>query len=201
MPGFQTYFGVPVPVFRIEKLGAGAFTIRFVLKGRIASKKNNMQAVARRREAKEFLYNTQRDKGLITLADALRAVDMVQPKMVGNIDYRRFLERFKPVIRGQMDVWEARLGEKGLKFPLRKVALSMRLYFADQYITDTLNKQQSVHDLLVECGVIVDDDRLTVNPYKGESMSCFQKIKENICFISLSFKIEEVKNDEKDKIK
>lgn len=201
MARFITYFGVPVPVFRIEKIGAGAFTIRFVLKGRIASKKNNMQAVVRRKEAKDFLHGVQRDKGLITLADALRAVDMVQPKMVGNIDYRRFLDRFRPVIKEQMAVWESRLGAKGVKFPLRKVSLSMRLYFADQYITDTLNKQQSVHDLLVDCGVIVDDDRLTVNPYTGESMSCFRKIKENICFISLSFKVENIKSENDEKIK
>lgn len=189
-----TYFGVPVPVFRIEKLGSGAFTIRFVLKGRIVSKKNHQQAVARRKEAKEFLYETFKNKGQISLPDALAAVDMVQPKMIGNIEYNAFLKQFRPVIQEQMRVWEQRLGGKGLKFPLKKASLSLKLYFADRYVTDTVNKQQSIQDLLVDCGVIANDDYATVNPIFAGSMNCHKKLRENICFISLSFKVENIEN-------
>lgn len=189
-----TYFGVPVPVFRIEKLGAGAFTVRFVLKGRIVSKKNHQQAVARRKEAKQYLYDISKQRGQISLQEALRAVDMVQAKMIGNIEYNAFLKQFKPVIEEQKRVWIERLGKKGLKFPLRKASMSLKLFFADRYVTDTVNKQQSIQDLLVDCGVLINDDRATLNPISAGSMSCYQKMKENVCFISLSFKIEETKD-------
>ena len=41
---FQTYFGVPIPPFKEDKLGAGTTTIRFILTGKMPSKKNNQQA-------------------------------------------------------------------------------------------------------------------------------------------------------------
>ena len=41
---FLTYFGVPVPPFKEEKIGAGSVTIRFVVTGKIPSKKNNQMS-------------------------------------------------------------------------------------------------------------------------------------------------------------
>jgi hypothetical protein len=46
---FATYFGVPIPPFKEEKLGAGSIAIRFVITGKIPSKKNNQQSVAVRK--------------------------------------------------------------------------------------------------------------------------------------------------------
>lgn len=186
------YFGVNVPVFKEEKLGSGSFTIRFVVKGRVISKKNHQMAVCRRKEAKEFLHSI---RGPISISDAMKAVDMVQGKMIGNIQYRDFLKVFKPVIQAQMKVWEQRLGSKGVKFPIPKAALSLKFYFADRYVTDTVNKQQTIQDLLVDCGVVPDDDYATLNPIVAKSASYYGKLKENICFISLSFKVENIKND------
>ena len=37
---FQTYFGVPIPPFKTDKLGAGSITIRFILTGKIPSKQH-----------------------------------------------------------------------------------------------------------------------------------------------------------------
>lgn len=193
----KTYFGVTMPPWKEEKLGAGAMTIRFVIKGRVVSKKNHQQAVSRRKEAKNFLYDRLRQAGSVTMQDALAAVDMVQAKMIGNTEYRDFLKEFKPVIQEQMKVWEDRLGSKGVRFPLHKAVLSLRFYFADRYITDTVNKQQSIQDLLVDCGVVSNDDYRVLNPITGESRSYFNEIKENICFISLSFKVDKAKNQER----
>ena len=51
---FQTYFGVAVPPFKEEKLGAGSTTIRFLLTGKVISKKNNNQAIAIRKPAHDW---------------------------------------------------------------------------------------------------------------------------------------------------
>lgn len=199
MAHFKTYFGVPLPTFRSESHGDGAFTIRFVLKGRVVSKKNKQMAVCRRKEAKEYIRELQRTKGSITGADAERAIDMVVAKMIGNIQYREFLKHFQPIIQEQMKWWEGRLGSKGLKFPLRKAALTLKFYFADRHVTDTVNKQQSVQDLLVDCGVIANDDYCTLNPILSESASYFGELRENICLILLYFKVENIENEEQGK--
>lgn len=188
---FYSYFGVTIPAWEQEKMGAGQFTIRFVVQGRVVSKKNNQLAVARTREAKDFLLN----KPNVTLQDALEALKMVKAKMRPNKEYQEFLNTFKPVIQEQMKYWEGQLGCKGLKFPLQKAALSLKFYFADRYVTDTVNKQQSIQDLLVDCGVVKDDDYATLNPIVSKSASYFGKLRENICFISLSFKVENIQND------
>ena len=51
---YQTYFGVPIPPFKEDKLGAGSITIRFVITGKIPSKKNNQMSVSVRRYAREW---------------------------------------------------------------------------------------------------------------------------------------------------
>lgn len=202
MGRFISYFGVPIPVFRQEKLGAGAITIRFVLKGRVVSKKNHQMAVAVKKEAKDYIRSKVQGNGMVSLADALVAIDMVKGKMIGNKEYHAFVKEFKPVIHDQMATWERRLGKKGLKFPLQKAAMSLRLFFKDKYITDTVNKQQTIQDLLVECGVIKNDDYCSLNPIVSESARYYQELTENITFISLTFKNEIIKNaNQQEKIK
>lgn len=196
MARFSTHFGVIVPVFREEKLGAGAITIRFVLKGRVVSKKNHQMAVTVRKDAKEFLRNRAQATGMVSLVDALAAIDMVKAKMIGNREYTEFVNRFRPVVEAQKAIWERRLAAKGLKFPLQKAALSLRLFFKDKYITDTVNKQQTIQDLLVECGVIENDDYCSLNPISSASARYYQELTENITFISLTFKNEKMKSTE-----
>ena len=51
---YVTYFGIPIPPFKEEKLGAGATPIRFVLTGKMPSKKNNQQSVTVRKYARSW---------------------------------------------------------------------------------------------------------------------------------------------------
>lgn len=184
---FQTYFGVPIPPFREEKLGAGSTTIRFVITGRIPSKKNNEMAVSVRRDAKKLLFDTQNSKGSVDLNDALLAVNAVYSKIRPNMDYLAFVEAQKPKIQAQAAEWSRRLEGKGLIFPLQKASMSLKLYFKDRYVTDTVNKQQTIQDLLIECGIIANDDYQTLNPISSASSRYNSEIRDNLAFISLSF--------------
>lgn len=186
---FQTYFGVPIPPFKEEKLGAGSVTIRFVITGIIPSKKNNEMAVSVRRDAKKLLFDLQKEKGSVNLDDALKAVSAVYSKIRPNQDYLDFVEIQKPKIQAQAAEWSKRLGDKGLIFPLQKASMSLRLYFKDRYVTDTVNKQQTIQDLLIECGVIANDDYKTLNPISSASACYYQELIHNIAFISLSFRL------------
>lgn len=185
----QRWFGTRIPEWRGEKYGSGATTIRFVLTGKIISKKNNNQAFAIRKPAINFLQKTAAENGVITLKDAIKAVNMVKGKLIGNTEYKTFLKKCVPIVQAQAAEWSARLGEKGLIFPLQKSTLTLRLYFKDAYITDSANKLQTLQDLLVEAGIIVNDDRKSLNPIHCESADYYKELVHNIAFISLTFRL------------
>lgn len=186
---FQTYFGVPIPPFKEEKLGAGSVTIRFVLTGKIPSKKNNQQAVAVRKYARKWANDSAKLRSQPTWADVHKAIGMVHAKMRGNAAYKEFLQKIKPVIHAQSAEWSNRLSKKGLVFPLPKSTLSLRLYFKDRYVIDTVNKQQTIQDILIDCGVIKNDDYRSLNPIHSASACYYEELIHDIAFISLSFRL------------
>lgn len=146
-------------------------------------------AIAVRKHARAWLNQEQARKGHITLADAQRAISMVRAKIRGNQAYIDFVEKIKPTVQAQMLWWSDQLREKGLIFPLSSATMSLRLYFKDRYVTDTVNKQQTIQDLLQACGVICNDDYDTINPIHSASACYYEEIIHNIAFISLSFKL------------
>lgn len=183
---FQTWFGVPIPPFKKQVYGSSSTTIRFVIQGNVPSKKNNQQSVTVRKIARVFAQTQQRSGKQPTWNDVHKAINTVSSKMRGNAKYNDFLKATKPVIREQMAFWSERLQSKGLIFPLTHATMSIRLYFKGRYITDTVNKQQTIQDLLVECGVIANDDYKTLNPITGESACYFEEIAKDITFISIT---------------
>lgn len=185
---YVTYFGVAIPPQKRKKIGAGSTTIRFVLKGNIISKKNNEQAVCVRQPARKYLNSVQKG-GMVSISDAIKAVGMVRAKIRGNSAYLSFVEEMRPVLLEQMSEWSGRLKDKGLIFPLSKASLNIRLYIKDKYRRDIVNAQQTIQDLLKDCGVIVDDNDKIINPIFAESENYYDEIFHNIAFISLTFRL------------
>lgn len=188
---FQTWFGVPIPPFKEDKLGANSTTIRFVVTGKMPSKKNHQQAVTIRRIARAWANDQQKNGTPPTWAAVHKAISMVSSKMRGNKEYQDFLKRCKPDIVKQMQFWSASLREKGLVFPISKATMTLKLHFKHRYVTDTVNKQQSIQDLLVDCGVLADDDYNTLNPITSKSASYYEEIIYDIAFISITTKLQQ----------
>ena len=186
---FQTYFGVPIPPFKEEKLGAGSVTIRFVLTGKTPSKKNNQMSVAVRKYARDWAKKQEKAGMHASWKVVHKAISMCKSKVRPNKEYQEWVERMRPIILEQAIFWSGRLQAKGLYFPLKKSTLSLRLYFKDRYITDTVNKQQSIQDLLVATGIIANDDYKSLNPIHSASASFYEEIIYDIAFISLSFRL------------
>ena len=128
---YQTWFGVPIPPFKVEKYGANSTTIRFVLTGKMPSKKNNSQAVTVRNHARKWA-NDQQKLRPATWADVHKAISMTKSKMRGNTEYLAFLEKSRPVLMEQMKVWSSRLLEKGLIFPIEKSTMTLKLHFKNR---------------------------------------------------------------------
>lgn len=185
----MTYFGVHIPPFKEHKYTANSTTIKFVVTGDIPSKKNNQQAVTIRKYARDWAKEQQRAGKQPTWDDVQKAISMTSSKMRGNVKYLLFLETNKTLIQKQMQFWSERLFDKGLTFPIKRATLSLRFYFKDRYIRDTCNIQQSIQDLLVDCGVIVDDNYNALNPITAQSACYPDEILENIASITLTFNI------------
>lgn len=182
-----TYFGVPIPAWKDEKLGSNATTIRFVLTGKIPSKKNNQQAVAVRKHARSWALEQAKIRPA-TWADVHKGIGMVFGKMRGNKDYKDFLDKVRPILQAQSAYWVKQLAHKELIFPLKKSTLSLRLYFKDRYVTDTVNKQQTIQDILQDCCIIQNDDYKSLNPIHSASASYYEEIVKDIAAITLTFK-------------
>jgi hypothetical protein len=187
---YQTWFKIPIPPFKEEKYGATSTTIRFVLTGKMPSKKNNLQAVTVRRHARKWA-NDQQKLRPATWADVHKAISMTKSKMRGNAEYLAFLEKVKPVLMEQMQVWSSRLSSKGLVFPLLKSTMTLKLHFKSRYVTDTVNKQQTIQDVLVHCGVIANDDYQSLNPITSKSACYYEEIIYDIAFISLTTNLQQ----------
>lgn len=182
---FKTWFGVPIPPFKEDKLGAGSITIRFVITGKIPSKKNNQMSVAVRKYARLWL----KSKTVVGRKEAEIAISKCTSKVRANIAYKEWSEKTIPMLQKQSAWWVTQLKEKGLIFPLQKSTMSLRLYFKHRYVSDTVNKQQSINDILVDAGIIANDDYNTLNPVHSASACYYEEIIQDIALITLSFRL------------
>lgn len=200
---FQRIFGTRVPIFNEKKMGTGVVTIRFVLEGRIVSKKNNETAIPDAKMAKDYLHQLNTANGGITLKDALEAFKQVGIRFVGNPEYRACVKKYVPIIQEQMAYWEPLLAKHGVKFPLQEAVLSVKLAFKDRRKTDTINKMQTIQDLMVTAGAIRDDDYTVLNPVSGYAKAFPQRLMENVSLVLLTIESEKTKNEKqkKEKIK
>lgn len=187
MSRFQTWFGVPVPPWKPKKMKGGGACLRFVVTGDIPSKKNNNQATSVRKDAYDCIdEQCPEGSAMITVAEAWKmarkAVRKVYAKVIPNIPYNTFLEANRPIIEAQAAVWSERLAEKGLMFPVAAANVKIRFYWAHRHRQDTMNKAQSILDLLVSCRVLKDDDYTVTDP-EAEGQCYYEEITDNIAMI------------------
>jgi hypothetical protein len=103
--------------------------------------------------------------------------------------YLAFLERVKPELQAQSAIWAERLKHKKLVFPIPKATMTLRLYFKGRYISDTVNKQQTIQDVLKECQIISNDDYKSLNPINSASACYYEEIIYDIATITLTFQL------------
>lgn len=183
---YLTYFNTALPPFKEEKYSSSATTIRFVISGPIPSKKNNQQAVSIRQVARNWANSQKKSSKPPTWDDVHHAISLCSSKMRGNEKYNDFIKEQKPEIQKQMAKWASRLNSKGLIFPITKATMTLKLYFKSRYVTDTVNKQQTIQDLLVDAGVIANDDYNTLNPIISKSACYYEEITKDIASISIT---------------
>ncbi len=187
----MTWFGIPVPPWKPKKMKAGATSLRFVITGDIPSKKNNNQATTIRKDAYEYIdkWLEEHPLEILTINDARKmakaAIKKTRAKVIPNKPYQAFLEVNQPKIEAQAAWWAEKLQEKGLVFPISRAAVNIRFYWAHAHRQDTMNKAQSVLDLLTAAKVLSDDDYTVTDPH-AEGQLYKDEIVENICLINIT---------------
>ncbi len=145
-------------------------------------------SVAVRKYAREFAKKMEKSGKNPTWATVNKVISLCKSKVRPNVEYIEWVKKMKPVLHEQSSWWAKKLEGTGLIFPLKKSTMSLRLYFKDRYVTDTVNKQQSIQDLLIAAGIIANDDYKTLNPIHSASACYYEEVIYDIAFISLSFR-------------
>ena len=189
------YFGVHIPPFKESKMETGQTTIRFVVTGKIPSKKNSSSAVVVRKDARAHLKEHSKD-GMISIKEAQKAIGLTRGKIMPNLEYNAWRDKMKPVIQEQTKFWMDRLQEKGLMFPLYFCHISIRFYINNEYFLDSISKEESILDLLVDCKVLADDNRFVLPDRKTKAAGYKDELLESICYVTISFPLKKGVNYE-----
>jgi hypothetical protein len=189
MPRIKTYFGIPIPPWKPKKIKAASPTLTFVLKGKIPSKKNNNQSVCVTQAAQQYITD-HANGGSISVANAREAVRKVTSKIIPNIPYNNFISANMGFIEEQREVWRKRMQDKGreLIYPIRRASVKIRFYWAHKHRQDTMNKTQTILDLLVQAMILADDDYTVCDPI-AEGQLYKDEIVDNICEIKITVDI------------
>jgi hypothetical protein len=201
-------FGVYVPPYDPPKLAAGAVTLRFLITGHIPSKKNN-QTVRRCFDKsvahlKESLLSSDKPTNISSKQAfdiAMQAINKVYIGYIGNEEYKGFSEANVPKLLEQAAYWSKKFAHKGLIFPLSNASVIIRFFWEKDYNNDTINKAQSIQDLLVDAHIIQDDNYKIIDPVHLSSQLSKGWVNQNVCQIILTINLthEQSANSSTDK--
>lgn len=155
---------------RKKKVRNKSITIRFVLTGTIPSKKNRQIATM----------------NWIGIVRAIKAIVMKKSKMAAFFDIIAVFKKNKPFIRpaDEFKVWnekakaviieQAQTNKQyfkkfDLSYPIQESSISIYHYWKTNAIRDNSNKAETIHDLLVECGIIAGDNWQCLSPNKADA--------------------------------
>lgn len=156
-------------------------TIRLVITGVIPSKKNMIWADTNLNVYLKKLYSFHVVKDCIDwLRKNLRGFVRNSKK------YKDWLEWIKPVVQAQADVEAKRYGKFGLIYPLDNVSVKVYHYWADNIERDNSNKYDTIIDLLVSCGILIDDNWQIVRKNESESEAYKGEILDHITTIDIT---------------
>jgi hypothetical protein len=203
---FKTYFGVPIPPFKEEKVSKDdkvlkdgkiqniknrrTYTIIFVFQGSIPSLKNSRRATPVLKEAHAYLKEKgNQQTGLIALSDARKSLGKIYAKVMPHLKYEKWLKEQTPIIEQQRSYWLDRLQDKGLTFPLYKAKMNCTFYFAQDYNIDMISKQESIQDLLTHLKIIADDNYKIINHITTKAANYKGEMTKSICLVTLTFKL------------
>jgi len=187
----RTRFGVIIPPWRKPDRGE-CVTLEFVLTGKIPSKKNRQRASFNYSWAISQVrqYFKTQDKHTITAAGTLRFVVKlirdIRPFIYKPPEITEWETAAKQQITYQANEWRRIFASKGLCYPLCVAQVSIKHYWADEYQRDNSNREQTIHDILVEAGILADDNYKCLFRNVSEAQCYKDEILDHITLIHIT---------------
>jgi hypothetical protein len=174
----QSLFGTYIPPKRVFKADR-YLTLRFKLTGLIPSKKNDYYSENNIR----WVVKDAIKKHGVSMRAFAYITSNAKSWIRGSKKYLDWLNNITPQINEQKKFWEDKYG---LKYPLDFVSIKTYYFFADRTARDLINKDESIYDMLVQKGVILDDNYGVL--YKTASDGgCYKgEINDHICTIDVT---------------
>ncbi len=146
--------------------------LRFVIPGTIPSKKN-CQVPEGNKKRIESILRSQLNRPVTE--ELIKQVLDVKPYIRSSQRYQKWEDKCREDLVKQAARWKVSYESKGLLFPITKATISIYHYWADPKSRDNSNKAESIHDTLVACGILSNDDHKCLYKtaaeaglYKGE---------------------------------
>src|SRR5262245_25093041 len=153
-----------------KKVFTRHITFRFVIEGAVPSKKNMIWADHNLFMLKKKLLSFKVVKDLVHwLTDT---TDGRKPPLQAFIrnskKYNDWVEAQRPVISTQAQAEMKRYAKHGLIYPLTNVSVKVYHYWSTNQERDLTNKLDTLNDLFVACGIVLDDRWQTIGKIESD---------------------------------
>ncbi len=181
----HSLFGVILPPKK-KKIYNGFLTLRFLLTGTLPSKKNQWIAA---NNFKQLAASADKTKSvtevLAYISENLKAY--IRP----NNNYIAFEKRTILLLVDQAAYYQKKFARFGLSYPIDTATSSIYFYWSDNKGRDSTNKAETIHDLLVDSGILSNDSWQKLTPIQLDGEDYNGEILENIICIDICVKYPE----------
>lgn len=189
----RTRFGVVIPPWR-KPSTAQYLNLEFVLTGKIPSKKNRQRATFNYtwviNQVKYFFQARQEVGKKDALKFIVSLIRNIKPYIFKPTEIAKWEEEAIQVLCAQAAEWAETYKRYDLSFPLSRCSVSIRHYWADEYQRDNTNRAETIHDVLVMAGIIVDDNYKCLHKNSSEA-DCFKdEILSHITTINITLTVD-----------
>lgn len=127
-------------------------------------------------------------KKVFTRTDMIYLVGQIRPYIAYDNDYNNWLEKAKETINFQARDQLQKLKARGIDiiFPIGNSSIKVYHYWRTNTVRDNSNKGETIHDLLVDCNVIVGDNWQAMTPTHGDADIYRDEILDHITEINLT---------------
>lgn len=177
-------FGITLPP-RKKKIYKGFLVLRFLLEKTLPSKKNQWVAANNYRQLKAKVDSSWTASQVLDFFDE-NMKSYIRP----NNNYLAFEKRTIETLIEQASYYQRKYSKYGLSFPIHNSTSSIYFYWADNKGRDSTNKTETIHDILVDSGILANDSWQKLTPIHLDAEDYNGEIEHNIICIDLTVKFD-----------
>lgn len=179
-------FGINLPP-RKKKVHEQCIVLRMVIQGTIPSKKNEWHAASNWTP----IYNKLiKNHAKYSSKEILELIDkQLKVYVRGSQKYVAFRDKQVPLLTQQAVFWKERYKKYNIIFPISNATISIYHYWKDDQRRDNTNKADTIMDVLIEAGILIDDTWQVLTPTHSDAECYSGEINDHITCVDLTIKL------------